>query len=464
MAETIAPAASGTLSVVAPPRRGLIARLGFQSPSLAPRIDAAIRAQQDMSERLIGWVQLGIVVVFGAFFLISSNQVPVPLYERIPVAILGVYLVFTLIRLYLSYRTRLPAWLLGLSVVADIGLLMTLIWGFHREYDQPLTFSLKAPALLYVFIFIALRALRFDARYVLLAGAAAALGWSAMIAGAVWPSDYEAMITRSYVTYITSNSILIGAEFDKIMSILTVTAVLAIALVRARRLLVASVSEQAAASALSRFFAPEIAERIRGAQAEIRAGEGQARDAAILTTDLRGFTRLSVTLPPNEVMALLVEYQGRLVPIIQKHGGSIDKFLGDGILATFGCAVPSETHARDALAAALDIQEAARAWRAERQAAGLAAPAVGTAVTVGRVLFGAIGDETRLEFTVIGDAVNLAAKLDKHTKAEGVAALASGEAYDRALAQGLPAAPALERRPGRKVEGVADPLDIVVIG
>jgi adenylate cyclase len=468
MAETTAPAASGTLPAVPPPQRRLVARLAAglvrRPPPLAPRIEAAICAQQDMSERLIGWVQLVIVGTFGVLFFLAPKELPIPLWERAPVLALGAYLAFTLVRLVLSYRMRLPGWLLGLSVVADMALLILLIWSFHREYMQPPTFSLKAPTLLYVFIFIALRALRFEARYVLLAGIAAALGWGAMIAYTVWHGAGEPMLTRSYVTYLTSNAILLGAEFDKIMSILTVTAVLTLALVRARRLLVDSVREQAAASALSRFFAPEIAERIRGADAPIRAGEGQARDAAILTTDLRGFTRLSMTLPPNEVIALLVDYQRRLVPIVQKHGGSIDKFLGDGILATFGCAVPSETYARDAVSAALEIQEAARAWRAERAAAGLAAPAVGCAVTVGRVLFGAIGDETRLEFTVIGDAVNLAAKLDKHTKVEGVAALASGEAYDRALAQGLPAAPALERRRARKVEGVAEPIDVVVIG
>lgn len=434
------------------------------APALAPRVHAAIQAQEDRSEQLVGWVQLLVVGTFGVLFLLAPKELPIPLWERAPLMAIAAYLAFTLLRLFLSYRMRLPGWLLGVSIVADMALLMLLIWGYHREYMQPPTFSLKAPTLLYVFIFIAIRALRFEARYVLLAGIAAALGWGAMIAYAVWHGAADPMITRSYITYLTSNAILLGAEFDKIMSILTVTAILTLALVRARGLLVASVREQAAASALSRFFAPEIAEKIRGAVAEIRAGEGQARDAAILTTDLRGFTRLSMTLPPNDVIALLVDYQRRLVPIVQKHGGSIDKFLGDGILATFGCAVPSATYARDALAAAIEIQAAARAWRAERAAAGLPAPAVGTAVTVGRVLFGAIGDETRLEFTVIGDPVNLAAKLDKHTKVEGVAALATAEAYDLALRQGLAETPALARLKARTVAGVAEPVDLAVIG
>jgi adenylate cyclase len=461
MAETIV---SGGTPALAP--RFRLARRRGGTPTLAPRLERAIAEQQDRSERLIGWFQLAIVGTFAVLFAISPKQLPIPFWERFPVWVIGTYLAFTLMRLLISYRRRVPGWLLAASVVADVALVVLLIWSFHIEYTQPPSFSLKAPTLLYVFIFIGLRALRFDARYVLLAGGAAALGWAVLIAY-VLTYDMSGMghaaITRNYVTYLTSNSILLGAEFDKIISILIVTLVLSVAIWRARGLLVKSVAEQAAASALARFFAPEIAERIRGAQREIRAGQGQAREAAILTTDLRGFTKLSMGLEPDAVIALLIDYQKRLVPIIQRHGGAVDKFLGDGILATFGCAAPSESYAADALRAALEIEAAAGVWADEREAAGLPPIAVGVAVTTGRVIFGAIGDESRLEFTVIGDAVNLAAKLDKHSKAERVRALTTAAAYELALTQGFSTARPLERRAARKVDGVAGPVDLAVI-
>jgi adenylate cyclase len=458
MAETM-------VAPMAPTRPFGLARRRGRESDLAPRLARAIAEQQDQSERLIGWFQLAIVGTFAILFAIAPKQLPIPLWERVAAWVIASYLAFTLVRLALSYRVRLPGWLLALSVVADVALLIVLIRSFHVEYMQPPSFSLKAPTLLYVFIFIGLRALRFDARYVLLAGAAAVLGWLAMIA---YVLHYDmggmgAAITRNYVTYLTSNSILLGAEFDKIISIAIVTLVLAVAIWRARGLLVKSVAEQAAASALSRFFAPEIAERIRGAAREIRAGQGQAREAAILTTDLRGFTKLSANLAPDAVIALLIEYQTLIVPIIQRHGGAVDKFLGDGILATFGCVAPGETHAADALRAALEIQAAADNWGDARAAAGLAPIAIGAAVTTGRVIFGAIGDQSRLEFTVIGDAVNLAAKLDKHSKAEQVRALTTAEAYDLALAQGFRTARPLERRLARRVDGVAEPVDLAVI-
>jgi len=162
--------------------RTLLTRLGDGAVALAPRIRVAIAGQQDESERLIGWFQLAIVAIFGVLFAMAPKQLPLPLWDRAAAWVIAAYLLFTFLRLALSYRGRLPGWLLAMSVIADIGLLMFLIWSFHIEYGQPPSFSLKAPTLLYVFIFIALRALRFDARYVILAGATAAVGWALMIA------------------------------------------------------------------------------------------------------------------------------------------------------------------------------------------------------------------------------------------------------------------------------------------
>lgn len=430
---------------------------------LPDRVREAIRAQQDASEVLIGWVQLAVVVTFGTLYAIAPKTFATNvMFAPVP-WVLAAYLVFTLLRLALAYRSSLPGWFLTLSVVVDIALLMGLMWSFHLQYEQPASFVLKAPTLLYVFIFIALRALRFEARYVLLAGAVAALGWGAMIVAVITADPHDTMITRDYVAYLTSNSILIGAEFDKIVSILVVTGIIAVALHRARRLLVRSIVEQQAVSSLSRFFAPEIARRITQSQRQITAGQGEQRRAAILSIDLRGFTALALALPADAVMALLAEYQARMVPAVQRCGGSIDKFLGDGIMATFGAAVPSETYAADAMRAVDAIMLEAEAWNAERRAIGKTEVRIGAAVATGTVVFGAVGDETRLEYTVIGDPVNLAAKLEKATKAEGVRALAAADAWREAEAQGYVPPQHRAMRKGRTVEGVTGTMDLVVI-
>ena len=317
--------------------------------------------------------------------------------------VLLLYGAICIVRLVLAYMRLLPAWTLYLSVVVDMALLMALIFSFHLKYAQTAAFYLKVPTLLYVFLFIALRALRFEARLVMFSGICAALGWAGLTYYVATGRGGPPNQTHNFIDYMTSNALLVGAEVDKIIAILLTTAVLALAISRARRLLVRSVAEGAAARDLSRFFDPGVAARIRTAAMSIKAGEGELRDVAILSVDLRGFTRLSTELAPGEVMKVLQDYQGRVCPLIANHGGSIDKFLGDGILASFGAVSASPTAAADALRAADAVIEAADRWIAERQADGLPPLAIGLAVSSGRVVFGAVGDGERLEFTVIGD-------------------------------------------------------------
>jgi adenylate cyclase len=166
-------------------------------------------------------------------YTISPKTFP-PEVEFKPVPwVLGTYLAFTLFRIAIAMRGRLPGWFVSLSIVADMALLMLTIWSFHPQYMQPASFYLKAPTLLYVFIFIALRALRYEVLFILLASGAAALGWLFMVLNVVIAVPGDTMITRDYVAYLTSNSILLGAEFDKIIFIIMVTAILAMAVARA---------------------------------------------------------------------------------------------------------------------------------------------------------------------------------------------------------------------------------------
>ena len=443
---------------------GLMGQLLVADPATRGRLPARVRQQvtrqQDATERLIGWVQLAVVLVFGVLYWLSPKTFEAhDTFQPVPYA-LAAYLGFTLIRLSASYRTHLPDWFLYLSIVIDMALLFVLIWSFHLQYEQPASFYLKAPTLLYVFIFIALRALRFEARFVLLAGLTAAAGWGLLVTYVVTVNPEDPMITRNYVTYMTSNAVLLGAEFDKIISILTVTGILALAIRRARTLLVSSVAESTAASDLSRFFSPEVADKIVRSE-EIGVGAGESRDAAIVNLDLRGFTPLAESQSPDAVMRLLAEYQAEMVPIVRKHGGSIDKFLGDGIMALFGASQGTDSYAADALRAVEEIMAAAAAWQARVEAEGRPCVPVNAAVAAGRVVFGAVGEQDRLEYTVIGEAVNLSAKLEKHNAALGSRALATRHAYDTARQQGYRPAEPIQEVPAARIEGVRQPVDLV---
>jgi adenylate cyclase len=432
---------------------------------LPPAVRARITSLQDQSEKLIGWIQLAIVILFGVLYALSRQTVPMgtAIWLLTPAAI-GVYFVATLIRLVMAYRIRMGFWLLAGSIVIDMALLYGLIWSFHLQYMQPASFYLKAPTQQYVYIFIALRALRFEVQYVVLAGIAAALGWLAMIGYVLLADPENAMITRSYVEYLTSNSILVGAEIDKIIAIAAVTTILAFAIHGARRMMTLAMREEHASENLSRFFAPEIARHISRSGAAISAGEGEAREAAILNLDVRGFTALASSASPQEVMGVLADYQRRMVPIIQRHGGAIDKFLGDGIMATFGATRPLDDYAARAMAALEECMGAAADWSAEQAALGRPQLTVNGALASGRIVAGAVGDATRLEYTVIGDAVNLSAKLEKHNKVAGCRALALKETYDAACAQGYVAGGQIRVLREVTVGGVATPVDLVAVG
>ena len=432
-----------------------------RTTELPVRVVEAIKRQDDSSEVLVKLIQLTVVFVMGALYLAAPKTDAGTEFSPVPYA-LGTYLLLNLVGLVWALRYGLPSWAVYGSIFIDMALLMVLIWSFHVQYMQPPSFYLKAPTLLYIFIFIALRALRFETRFVLAAGFVGALGWLAMVYYVTVSDPVDSMITRDYVTYMTSNSILLGAEFDKIISILLVTGILALALKRAHNLLVRAVAEQTAAQDLSRFFDESVATQIRGSDRQIAAGEGVKRESAILNVDIRGFTTMASDMDANDVMSVLTEYQSRLVPIIQRHGGTIDKFMGDGIMATFGAVQESETASADSIRAVDAIFEEVDSWSTPGASEKLAGLKVNAAVATGPVAFGAVGDEKRLEYTVIGDAVNLSAKLEKHNKELGCRAVTTSKTYDLAVAQGYASAGDVASS-GGSVQGTEGKQELVIL-
>jgi adenylate cyclase len=436
----------------------------LQPEALPERVQKLIRAREEESERLIGWVQLGLVVTLGALFFIAPRPTDagMPLFDPVPIA-LTAYAIFTIARLLLAYRRRLPWWLLVISILIDTALLMTLIWSFHAQYDQPAAFSLKVPTFIYGFVFIALRGLRFDYRYVLLTGASFALGWAAMVWVAI-RVDGVASITRNFKSYLKGNYILIGAEFDKIVTVLLVTGLLALAVRRAQAMLVLATSEQAAGQEIRRFLSGGVADAITKSDELIEAGVAVEREAAIVMLDLRGFTKLAATMPPQQMVEILTGFHARVVPLIQRHGGVIDKFLGDGVMATFGAVKASQSAAADALRALDAVMGEAARWSGElARTAGAPVLAVNGAAAAGTVVFATLGSTERLEFTVIGDAVNLAAKLEKHNKVTGSRALVSAATLATAVRQGYVPPPAARAIPGSVIAGLGEPLDVVAL-
>jgi adenylate cyclase len=385
------------------------------------RVRWLIVEQQVRSEILIGWVGFALVLFFLVLYTVSPKTsagtrfVPVPW-------VLAAFLAVTALRLALAYRRWLSPPFLIAGVCLDIALLLGLIWSFHLQYQQPAPFYLKVPTLLYVFIFIALRALRFEPVYVIAAGLSAAAGWLAMLAYAA--SSGEMVVTRDYVRYLTSNSVLIGAEIDKIIAILMVTGVLALALARSRRILYRAVLDSVLAKDLSRFVAPEVAARISASERGLRAGEGEVREATVLFTDIEGFSTLAEKVSPERLVMLLNEYFEAISGAVERHGGVITQFQGDAMLITFNTVRDDPDHAAKAVRTALEIQELTR----ERLFGGAVRMRTRCGINTGRIVAGAVGSAERLLYTVHGDEVNIAARLEQLNKKYGTYLLASESA------------------------------------
>jgi adenylate cyclase len=397
----------------------LQAALG-QPPRAAPpeRVRSLIAAQQLQSEVLIGWVQFALIVFWILLYTVAPKTSAGTRFLPVP-WVLGAFLLITLLRLVLAHRHRLTPPLLIAGVIVDMALLMGLIWSFHLQYEQPAPFYLKAPTLLYVFIFIALRALRFEPVYVVAAGLAGAAGWVALLVYAAMSG--EMAVTRNYVHYMTSNSVLVGAEVDKILSILLVTAVLALGLVRSQRILYRSVSESVIARDLSRFVSPEVAARITTGARELRPGDGEVRVASVLFTDIERFSTISEKLTPEQLLSMLNAYFAAVSEAIDRHGGVITQYQGDAMLITFNTIKDDPDHAANAVRTALAIQDATRN---RRFGDGLRLR-TRCGINTGRIVAGAVGTPERLLYTVHGDEVNVAARLEQLNKSTGTTILAT---------------------------------------
>ena len=179
--------------------------------------------------------------------------------------------------------------------------------------------------------------------------------------------------------------------------------------------------------------------------------------ATVLVSDIRGFTSFAEAAPPDEVFEVLNRVHGAMADVVQRCGGVIDKFTGDGMLSIFGLATEDE-HATNALTAATGMREAAEGLRSSLARYNLDLQ-LGMALHSGHILVGCVGGEERLEFTVIGDAVNTTFRLQDLTKAYGVDLLVSQETVT--LVNGAP----YDLKPlgSTSIRGRAQTLDLFTV-
>ncbi len=232
----------------------------------------------------------------------------------------------------------------------------------------------------------------------------------------------------------------------------TISSIAATALMNAERLETLT-REQATRNNLLRFLPGPLAEQVLSGNLDIALG-GRTYHGTILFSDIIGFTRMSEAMPPTEVVSMMNDYFARMVPCIEREGGSVDKFIGDAIMAFWGIPFDKGEAAASAVQAALQMQNALVGFNSLQRRDERPELQTGIGVNSGMVVAGNIGVAQRSEYTLLGDAVNTASRIE-HAAGKGQVLISGGT-----LAE-LKAAGFGVRMPPLKAKNKADPLEVI---
>lgn len=290
------------------------------------------------------------------------------------------------------------------------------------DHVMPAALQMESSRFTYFFVFLMQAAFSFRPRLVLWCGLCIVAARSGML---LWITTRQGVYTNialpeqtveAYLTAYTDPSfVFLGFWATEMIVTVIVAAGLAVIVRRSRRLVESRAVAERTRASLARYFSPNVVDHLSAAKNAL--GTVREQNVAVLFADIMGFTKLCEQEPADKVIALLRDYHDRLGQAVFDNGGTLDKYLGDGLMATFGTPEPGPHDARNALHCALDMIAALDRWNAERMSAGAAPLRVGIGIHYGAVIAGDIGNERRLEYSVIGDTVNIASRLEQLTRA-----------------------------------------------
>jgi adenylate cyclase len=380
------------------------------------RLGAMLAKAEREGARLQFWARSAALVAVGLFFAVFAKW-------NAGFAFTLSALVFFFLLGFFQYRlvkTRCnPPWLSFAVGTLDIVLLTCLIVGdnpFGADALPP-AMHLREGVFAFLLIFVCLGALTLVPRLALWLGISAAISWGAAIAWVIaQPGTIVANARRADLAaadrlqlYLDPNFVDIIEQSAHVVVILIITGILAIVVSRSRQLADDYVVAERARINLARHFSPNLVDEL--ASADEPFGPVRRQDVAILFADIVGFTNYSEDHPAEEVFELLREFHRRMEQVVFDHGGTVDNYIGDCIMATFGVPRPTQDDAGRALRCAQAMTVSLRQWNAQRVAAGEDPVDVRIGCQYGSVVGGAVGSERNLSIAVVGDACNVASRL-----------------------------------------------------
>ncbi len=399
------------------------------------RIDDTDRLLREREARSLTLMLAVTLAGYIAMGILLTVQVLKPSYDGAGAALgfghVGINIVIVVTLLFASHMRR---WIGGIGLFVAVSsatftaVVGILIWqGFAAT--APVAILTKLPLATVGMSAIAAAALTLRPLYVIVVGVGVALtllGFYGL--AALDPSTtFTSHSAEPYLGPAVSTTRLLG----ELIFVSGATASTAFAVHLARQTVREAVALQRTTDQLSRYFSPDIASGIRdGGDAFLRPG-GREQEVVVLFSDLVGFTRLCAALSASQALALLSEYQECMVAEIFKAGGTLDKFIGDGIMATFGTPDPVPDAADRAVRAARGMMAALTSLNEDRVKRGLPPLAQRIGIHAGLAAVGNVGTAQRLEFTVIGDTVNVASRIEAACKKTGRIAMISGAVLSR---------------------------------
>ncbi len=389
------------------------------------RADRAIEAERIDGVRLAAWLRLMAMAVVGAYATaihLALDDIGFIYFAQMA----GLVLVWLLG--VARYRTvaaghRHPL-ILGLFPVLDNVVLALLIalpatWGYgvpapYLQFDRPF---------IWFMLLLVLQGLGYRPWLAAWGGIVTAAVWFAVMQWmlqtpdahtGISTEDWRSMwLAQDYSPIADPMLVREWAWHAEILAALMIGFMLAAIVARSQRLIVRGVLAERARANLSRFFSTAMVDRLQTLEGLDRP---QTATVGVIFADIVAFTRFAEDHTPEQVIALLREFHGRMVGAAFAHDGAVDKFIGDAVMVTFGTPIEQGREAVRTLACAVAMADTVAAWNRERALDGAVPVRIGIGAHFGPVVMGGIGDERRLEFTVLGDTVNVAARLEKLTR------------------------------------------------
>ncbi|WP_411824380.1 adenylate/guanylate cyclase domain-containing protein [Leptospira sp. 'Mane'] len=357
---------------------------------------------------LYGKIFVSVLLVIITFFVTQT------LYEVMIISLVNICLISVMsIMIRLAQRNKAVVYIGLFCVLIDLLIITILpfVWYHSVGGDSvPRTYLVKTSTHYIIVATLILNAFTLQSIYPLLYsfGVVISQAWMLLYAKA----DPRFSSTESFKEAFLGSAAHVNNYITNMAVIAILGFFLAYLTFRIRKTVLIAASNEVKSSQLSRYFSPNVIHEIASAEESFFQPGGKQMNVAVMFCDIAGFTQISEQLGPEKTMFFLSEYHTQMMESIFQFRGTLDKFIGDGMLVTFGTPKPGPDDAQNAILAGLAMQKKLADWNEKRNSLNEKPISIRIGIHYGAVIVGNVGISTRLEYTVIGDAVNAASRIE----------------------------------------------------